>query len=496
MRTLFFLASLAVGCVVAPACDGQVLNPGFEEAMTSDSRHPAYWGVMGGPDDVRLDDSTKFSGARSLRIVRSTAFSGAGQGVSAAQYAGKLVRLAANVKGKDIGEGAVGIWLRGDDERGKATFFATSYHLELRGTTGWESRQILAVVPANTHKLVFGPAIAADGILWVDNVQIEVVDPSLAKKMSPLARAYLEEAIGLIRKNAYYSDRVDWETSSRMATTLASGASTPEDTYASISHVLSALGDRHSRLISRSSAEDIASNQALDGFGIRSRSVHGHGYVQVPTFLGGNKQRGTAFVDQVQQAIEDLDAAGTCGWIVDLRSNGGGNMYPMISGLSPLLGDGVFGYFIGKEKKESWYLKGGRSGIRSDIAGPTRMSRLVGAREAPVAVLIGPGTSSSGEATLVSFLGRPRTRTFGQSTSGQSTANALFPLSDGAQIALTTAILADRTGRMHGGPIAPDQPVAETDRASNSGDRVLETASTWLDARIECSAGGRDKKAE
>jgi carboxyl-terminal processing protease len=486
VKTNLLVATFFLAYIASSACVGQVSNPGFEEAATAPSIQPKNWTALGAPGDIRLDDQQKFAGSWSLRIARSGEFAGAAQMLKAAPYVGRTVFLRANLKGKDVGEGAAGIWLRGDDSHGKPTFFATSYHLEIRGTTGWQSKEIRTVVPAETERLVFGPAMAADGTLWVDEFQIGVVDPSFGKKTSSLAQAYLDEAVGLIKKNAYYSDRVDWAKTTRTANTLASGSATTQETYSAITYVLSALGDHHSRLLSASTAKAAGSDATVAGFDIRSRSVHGHGYVLVPGFLGGGAQRGTAFAEHIQKAIKDLKAAGSCGWIVDLRSNGGGNMYPMISGLSPLLGDGTLGYFIGKGKRQSWYVKDGRSGISGDLAGPTRKSRVNDAEASPVAVLIGPGTASSGEATLVSFLGRPNTRTFGQSTSGQSTANVVLPLSDGAQIALTTALLADRAGREYGSPIPPDQFVAAPAHASTTSDNALEAASNWLDASLEC----------
>ncbi|MGV9658891.1 S41 family peptidase [Streptomyces koyangensis] len=57
----------------------------------------------------------------------------------------------------------------------------------------------------------------------------------------------------------------------------------------------------------------------------------------------------------------------------------------------------------------------------------------------PVAVLTGPRTASAGEAVAIAFRERPDTRTFGDPTSGVPTANAPYPLSDGALVVLTTA---------------------------------------------------------
>ena len=40
------------------------------------------------------------------------------------------------------------------------------------------------------------------------------------------------------------------------------------------------------------------------------------------------------------------DRVSLVGWIVDLRGNTGGNMWPMVAGVGPVLGNGVAGFFV------------------------------------------------------------------------------------------------------------------------------------------------------
>ena len=84
--------------------------------------------------------------------------------------------------------------------------------------------------------------------------------------------------------------------------------------------------------------------------------------------------------------------------------------------------------------------------------------------------------ASSGEAVLISFVGAAHARSFGEPTAGFATANVAFDLPDGALLAITTARMADRTGRTYGNtPIAPDELVGNGD--------VLNTAIEWLGSR-------------
>ena len=90
--------------------------------------------------------------------------------------------------------------------------------------------------------------------------------------------------------------------------------------------------------------------------------------------------------------------------------------------------------------------------------------------------MIGPQTASAGEATAISFRGRPNTRFFGTASYGLTTGNEGFPLSDGAIILLTTVVELDRTGQEYGEKILPD--VVTSNPESD--------ASEWLLAQPAC----------
>ncbi|MEV8607654.1 S41 family peptidase [Amycolatopsis sp. NPDC051373] len=101
----------------------------------------------------------------------------------------------------------------------------------------------------------------------------------------------------------------------------------------------------------------------------------------------------------------------------------------------------------------------------------------------PVAVVTSALTGSSGEATLIAFRGLARAATFGQPTAGFATGNAVFRLSDGAELLITTVQEMDRTGRVYGNtPIAPDHPLP----ATATTDEVIAAASAWLHTRPGC----------
>jgi carboxyl-terminal processing protease len=95
-------------------------------------------------------------------------------------------------------------------------------------------------------------------------------------------------------------------------------------------------------------------------------------------------------------------------------------------------------------------------------------------RPTPIAVLLGPFTTSSREIAALAFRGQALTRSFGQPTQGLPTANEGFDLSDGAQILLTVAISTDRTGQRYDSALIPDVVV------EGARETLCAIASEWL----------------
>lgn len=183
------------------------------------------------------------------------------------------------------------------------------------------------------------------------------------------------------------------------------------------------------------------------------------GYVEVGGFSGTTDQA-VIFADNIQNDIQQGTAEGKDRWIVDLSGNGGGNMYPMVAGIGPLVGDNVLGYFIDPNDIEtSWGYQSGFSFIGSSANPVTTVTdpKELLDPSTKVAVIIDNQTASSGEAAAISFIGRPNTRFFGKASCGLSTANITYPLSNGASFILTVSVMADRDKNRFGNQIQPDE---------------------------------------
>lgn len=492
MTTRAAAALFALLCALPLPIAAQVANPGFEDAREAAPTMPGTWRVMGDGGTISLDTAYRYAGKQSVRIQKmaGATFTGVGQSIDALPWRGKVVRLSAWFKIEGLRSGPTTLWSRTDGGGKYALDSGSTRFQPPGGSADWTLRRAFLAVSATADRLYFGATLSGQGTLWVDGFEIAEVDANANDDPpSQAARDYIDDAIAKIRENAYRAGEVDWPAQRRLAEAIAAGAVTASDAHAAVSMLLAALKDGHSFLAPPSVADKLATDTRTDDFGVRSAIVHGKAYLDMPAFVGTHVARTDAFVGDLRSRIQSMAKAGACRWIVDLRRNTGGNMFPMLDGLVPLLGEGTLGYFVGRDAKTAWTVKDGHTlpGGDAEMRVRSPSAFLVDEGRAAVAVLTGPRTASSGEAVAVSFRGRPDTRSFGQPTAGQSSGNRGVRMSDGAMLLIMTSLFADRNGVVHGNEIAPDEPVAEGAKDSPlETDPVVMAAARWLDGLPKC----------
>lgn len=310
---------------------------------------------------------------------------------------------------------------------------------------------------------------------------------------SPAAQAQL---LTLLEQRALYRDRVDWA----QARADLKAADTPAKTRAVLDGILLRSSAGHGRWISPRALTAMSPQaQSLQSTMLQppaattaTTAPDGRlGWVAVGAYLNDPALTEQAQYEAMKQAaialqarIRDQDDGQRCGWIVDLRGNSGGNMWPMLLGIGPLLGDAGaarnVGRFLDGTTQKTWaYREGGVWNGDAHVLGSRHTRYALRDPHAPVAVLVGPRTGSAGEAITLALRGRPATRSFGQPTAGYATANMSPTLVDGSRLVLTMALMQDRTGQGDGGPITPDASVAE-------GADPATAARDWLRAQPAC----------
>jgi carboxyl-terminal processing protease len=345
-----------------------------------------------------------------------------------------------------------------------------------------------------------------------------------AAEMSESARTYLTGVLDTMEKGALNRDSIDWKRVRAETLALAGNAQTTTDTYVAIAHAIGELKERHSFLmlpdaLDKDRRQTIQAQMRAEmsktrGFTtgrprgpspFASREMAGHldrrngkvfAHVVVPHCAGPytewekNKPYFEEFQQKLRGIVVGLLVQKPDGWLVDLRGNGGGNMWPMLAGIVPVLGEGDLGSFQSPHGSSSiWSIKEGQISMRGG-GGETARSPISGlpvssADLAWVAVLFDRGTASSGEAVAISLAGRPRARSFGEHTAGFSTANQNVPLSDGAMLALCSSVEADRTGRRYPDGLDPDAALPAPDsRPAEDADAVIQAAEDWILSQV------------
>ena len=183
------------------------------------------------------------------------------------------------------------------------------------------------------------------------------------------------------------------------------------------------------------------------------------GYIRIP-WVVGSQEKLDAYIAHVQAQIKERDKPALKGWLVDLRGNMGGNMWPMLVGVGPVLGEDTLGYSVdANNTKTAWRYEKGKALSDGDIEAETATYYTLKSASPVVAVLTDTLTASSGEAVAVAFKARKHTRSFGAGTCGVSSGRSRFYLSDGSVLLLTTAVFADRRLVRYGHSLAPDEPL-------------------------------------
>ena len=277
--------------------------------------------------------------------------------------------------------------------------------------------------------------------------------------MPVTAQAYVNEVITQMQNASINRKTINWLSFKQQVMRKAQGARTIADTYPAIQLALSLLGDNHSTYLTPAGVAITANNmkKCVDDQ-LRYTPVSPKtGYIRIPSFKG-NGPAGVAFADSIQAVIEKADTDSTLGWIVDLRNNTGGDLWPMLAAIGPILGEGTAGYFV--DPNGNYHAWSYQNGVASQEQKPqTTVSHPYHLRRPNprVAVLLDKATASAGEGVAISFKHRPDTRFFGTFTCGVSTGNGIIRLSDGALLVLTQVTMADRNKTVYGQSVPPDE---------------------------------------
>ena len=275
-------------------------------------------------------------------------------------------------------------------------------------------------------------------------------------------RTVANEMIDLIKNQSLVRDSIDWAQFKGQINLEINSIQNIDSVDFIIDTIINKLrqcGDHHSFYYSKSITKKSGIKNETIPLPTSKLVNNNIGYLSLPTHFTQNKEFNYLYADTLRKQIQFLDENNeVIGWVIDLRENRGGNMWPMIAGLNPLIKDNTVGYFVHSRYKTKWKSASKKPQYLQEMNNTYKCKNL----RNNIAVLIDTLTASSGEMTAISFLGMKNTKSFGNETAGYTTANSTHKLSNGAYLFLASSYCMDRNKKVYRGKIQPEIKVANS----------------------------------
>ncbi|MCD7738672.1 MAG: S41 family peptidase [Lachnospiraceae bacterium] len=176
-------------------------------------------------------------------------------------------------------------------------------------------------------------------------------------------------------------------------------------------------------------------------------------------------------VEQFEEALDQLEADGAQGLILDLRDNPGGSLYSVVEIADMLLGEGLILYTEDKD--------GSREEYTSDAERELDL---------PIVLLVNENSASAAEVLTGALKDHGKAIVVGTTTFGKGIVQTVRTLSDGSTVKLTTSAYYTPNGvNIHGTGITPDVEVElDTDAYLEDGtdnqlEKAMETLKEWME---------------
>lgn len=195
------------------------------------------------------------------------------------------------------------------------------------------------------------------------------------------------------------------------------------------------------------------------------------GYIRIPGNSDFSFKKVDSIANDITSHINEINSAKIRTWIIDLRTNTGGNMYPILLGLKEFIGSEnvVFGGFRNSKGESSgqWEIKDGKMLIDGiELVRQVKLKMPI-KKDTPIVILTSCYTASAGEMTAISLIGRKNTYVVGEPTADYTTAVQGFKINSDAGLNLSTDYVVDRNSKVYKSPIKPDLEVTGGDDLEN-----------------------------
>lgn len=257
--------------------------------------------------------------------------------------------------------------------------------------------------------------------------------------IKPSAKHYGVIAINIIEIHALYASGDEWKKVKKQALNNIKYCKTYEETLPYIKDALKCAGGKHSFIMEKMPESTGKFSPSFPEISCENNILH----IKLSAFSGGADDC-QKYKDIIEKALLNETYKNV---IIDLRENTGGDMGPMISGLSPLIEDGYLMSFVMKDSSEhKVYLK---DGVVIGAGSEVKVSLRKNIKVEKIAILISNQTASSGEIAALAFDGISNSKIIGEKSAGFTTSNNSIKLYDGVTMIITSAKLKSRTGEIY-----------------------------------------------
>jgi len=193
-------AFLLAGCnqiIESLADNGEQVEP--RSASMYPGLPPQWFGSAPGQFEAGLDSDIRRGGRTSAYIrtltrkVFGDQFGVLTQTVRADAYRGTRVRLSGWLRTSGLTGDGAGLWFRSDGV-GPQPFDNMGVR-RLTGTGDWREVSIVADIPDDAVGMAFGVIMVSPGIVWADDLRLEIVDTSIPTTAAPLQSTQTDTAV-------------------------------------------------------------------------------------------------------------------------------------------------------------------------------------------------------------------------------------------------------------------------------------------------------------
>ena len=299
-------------------------------------------------------------------------------------------------------------------------------------------------------------------------------------------RTIVLQALNIVKEHSINSKNLNWTFIEKDILKQSNQLKSEEDLYKVLQNLINHLDDKHSYLITANGKrwqKITKTNSVLveNRLPINKLKDTKIAYISIEPMSSAKKLDMNTYAEKLYNTIISSYTTDMTGWILDFRENTGGQLWPMLAGLSPLINSKIAGNAIYPNGNDwQWWAKDGKAGVGKNIHHKIKGVNNQFIKKKPIAILISKQTASSGEASVISFIGQDNICLIGEQTRGLTTVNQPFKLANGATLMLTTAYFGDRNLNIYPNGIEPNIEINNSNENETTNDIQLEMAIEWL----------------